>query len=242
MALQDGDHAHDTASIRARLAETAKPSYLRDWVYGGIDGAVTTFAVVAGVIGADLSIGVILALGCANLLADGFSMAAANFSGTRSEHQERERLGAIERRHIATNPDGERREVREIFHGKGFTGKNLDDIVDVISANETLWVDVMLAEEYGQPAALRDPIKAASVTFAAFLLAGATPLAPFVLGAPSAGLWAIVCTCCVFFSVGALKSRWSLTHWVWSGAETLLIGGTAAAVAYGVGTLFRDTF
>ncbi len=231
MAPQNGDHAHDTASIRARLAESARPSYLRDWVYGGIDGAVTTFAVVAGVIGADLSVGIILALGCANLLADGFSMAAANFSGTRSEHQERARLREIERGHIAKNPDGERREVREIFRAKGFSEKNLDDIVDVISANEKLWVEVMLAEEYGQPSTLRDPLKAALVTFAAFGLAGAIPLAPFVLGAPSPGVWAVVCTCCVFFSVGALKSRWSLTHWTRSGLETLLIGGTAAAVA-----------
>ncbi|MEQ9125464.1 MAG: VIT1/CCC1 transporter family protein, partial [Alphaproteobacteria bacterium] len=81
MARRPGDHAHDAASIRDRLAAGARPSYLRDWVYGAIDGAVTTFAIVAGVVGAELSASVVLVLGAANLFADGFSMAAANYTG-----------------------------------------------------------------------------------------------------------------------------------------------------------------
>ena len=233
------EHAHTTAAIRARLSKAARPSYLRDWVYGGIDGAVTTFAIVAGVVGADLSINVILALGCANLLADGFSMAAANFSGTRSEHEERARLTAIERRHIRTNPDGERREIYEIFRARGVSGDDLDNITDTITANEDLWIDVMLAEEYGQPSTLRAPLHAARVTFAAFVLAGAIPLLPYVLDLPSPHILALGGTCAVFFGVGALKSRWSLVDWRLSGAETLVIGTTAAAVAFGVGYLFR---
>ena len=59
--------------------------YLQDWVLGGIDGAVTTFAIVAGVVGAQLSTPIILILGLANLLADGFSMAAGNYSGVKAE-------------------------------------------------------------------------------------------------------------------------------------------------------------
>ena len=242
MAASNGEHDHAPAAIRARLADGAQPSYLRDWVYGGIDGAVTTFAIVAGVVGADLAVGVILALGCANLFADGFSMAAANFTGTRSEHEERARLTAIERRHIRENPEGERQEIREIYRAKGFEGDDLDRIVDVISANESSWVEVMLVEEYGQPTILRDPMKAALVTFAAFLLAGVVPLAPYALDLPNANAWAIGCTCCAFFAVGAFKSRWSLVSWRRSGSETLLIGATAAGVAYGIGSLFRGVF
>jgi len=240
MAGPTGDHRHDVASIRARLADGANPSYLRDWVYGAIDGAVTTFAIVAGVVGAELSAGVVLALGAANLFADGFSMAAANFSGTRSEHQERRRLAAIEHRHIRDNPEGERREIREIFRRKGFEDPVLEEIVDVVTRDQTLWVETMLADEYGQPPVLREPRKAAGVTFAAFCLAGAAPLLPFVFGFDDAALWALALTGATFFGVGALKSRWETTHWSRSGAETLGIGLTAAGVAFSVGWLLRD--
>ena len=82
------EHGHRPDEISKRLEAGPKASYLRDWVYGGIDGAVTTFAIVAGVVGADLSSRVVLILGAANLLADGFSMAAANFSSTRTEIEE----------------------------------------------------------------------------------------------------------------------------------------------------------
>lgn len=242
MARKLGDHDHSAIAIRARLLDGARPSYLRDWVYGGIDGAITTFAVVAGVVGADLSVGIIMALGCANLLADGFSMAAANYAGTRSEHDERNRLTAIETSHIRTNPEGERLEIREIFRAKGFSGDDLDRVVEVISANEALWVEMMLAEEYDQPKSLRDPLTAAGVTFAAFVLAGIVPLTPYMLGFADATVWTMCLTGIVFFVVGAWKSQWSMTHWTRAGAETFVIGGTAAAVAFGVGFLFRGAF
>jgi hypothetical protein len=82
------EHDHTREAIRRRLAAGPRLNYLRDWIYGGIDGAVTTFAIVSGVVGAEFSSVVILVLGFANLLADGFSMAASNFSGTRAEREE----------------------------------------------------------------------------------------------------------------------------------------------------------
>ena len=90
------EHDHDSASIRRRFASGPPVSYLRDWVYGGIDGAVTTFAVVAGTMGADLSSRIVLILGAANLVGDGFSMAASNFSGTKAERDEYAQLRAVE--------------------------------------------------------------------------------------------------------------------------------------------------
>ena len=81
-------HDHSTEAIRERLESGNEASYLRDWIYGGIDGAVTTFAIVSGVIGADLSTKVILILGAANIVADGFSMAASNYTGTKAENEE----------------------------------------------------------------------------------------------------------------------------------------------------------
>src|SRR6266508_1709058 len=119
------EHDHSAAAIEERLAAGPRHNYLRDLIYGGIDGSVTTFAVVTGVVGARLSPWVILVMGFANLFADGFSMAASNFLGTRAEHDDLKRLEAIEHRHVDLDPEGEREEVRQIFHGKGFFGDDL---------------------------------------------------------------------------------------------------------------------
>ena len=96
---------------------------------------MTTFAVVAGVVGADLSTKALLVLGAANLFADGFSMAAANFSGTRAEIEEYEQVRLMEERHVDIAPEGEREEIRQIFQAKGFEGQALESAVDVITGS-----------------------------------------------------------------------------------------------------------
>jgi len=233
------EHDHSAEAIAARLALAPRASYLRDWVYGGIDGAITTFAIVAGVVGADLSSRVILILGAANLLADGLSMAAGNYSATRTETDEYDRLEAVERKHIARVPEGEREEVRQILRNKGLEGDVLEDAVKAITADETRWVETMLAEEYGLTRVRRSAMRAALATFGAFAICGFVPLAPFVLDLPQAFTLAIVLTGAVFFAIGSAKSRWSLAPWWRSGAETLAIGLCAAAVAYGIGALLE---
>ncbi|MCZ4279708.1 VIT1/CCC1 transporter family protein [Kiloniella laminariae] len=233
------EHEHSQTAIQARLAEETSVNYLRDWVYGSIDGAVTTFAVVSGVVGAQLSLRVILILGVANLLADGFSMAAGNYSATKSELDDAERLREIERKHIRQVPEGEREEIRQILIAKGLQGSTLEEATDAITSNEELWINTMLAEEYGISPVSRDPLRSALVTFSAFFLCGAIPLAPFILGLENAFTTSALLTAAVFFLTGMVKSRWSLAPWWRSGSETLLIGGLAAAVSYGVGYLLR---
>src|SRR3989338_5398338 len=115
-------HGHTRQEIEARLEKPPEQSYLRDWVYGGVDGAVTTFAVVSGVVGAELATRVILILGAANLFADGFSMAAANFLGTKAEQDEYAFYKAYEEKQVERVPADEREEVRVIFRRKGFHG------------------------------------------------------------------------------------------------------------------------
>ncbi len=237
MALE---HGHTKAEIAQRLDGTPRASYLRDWVYGGIDGAVTTFAVAAGVAGANLSPGIVLILGCANLLADGFSMAAANYSGSKSEREEFDRLLQVERKHIALVPDGEREEIRQAFAKKGFSGEDLERIVATISSNETGWALTMMLEEYGLAPVLRSPMIAALNTFAAFAIFGAIPLIPYLLG--GGFLWSAIATGVAFFAIGSAKSRWSLRSPLMSGLETLLIGGSAAALAYACGMLLAEVW
>ena len=171
------EHSHDRDAIALRLAEGPKPSYLPDAVYGAIDGTVTTFAVVSGAIGADLSARVVLILGAANLLAAGFSMAAGNFTATKAAADQAAKLRDQELRHIRLDMVGETREVREIFRAKGFTGEALETLTRLITSRRDVWVDLMLAEEYGISAASRSPLRAAAYTFLAFVAAGLVPLA-----------------------------------------------------------------
>ncbi len=232
------EHGHEPEEIARRIAETGKRSHLRDVIYGAIDGAVTTFAIVAGVVGAELSPRVIIALGIANVLADGFSMAAGNYAGTKAELDDARRLRAVEERHVRLAPDGERAELREILALKGLSGDVLEGAVHAIAKNRTTWIDMMLVEEYGLSPVDPHPMRAAQATFLAFLAAGMVPLLPYLFSIAEPFRWSIALTGLTFFGVGALKSRWSLAPWWRSGLETLAIGGVAATIAFYVGTLF----
>jgi VIT1/CCC1 family predicted Fe2+/Mn2+ transporter len=213
---------------------------LRDWIYGGIDGSVTTFAVVSGVVGARLSPWIILVMGFANLIADGFSMAAGNFLGTKAEHEDLKRLEATEYRHIEQAPEGEHEEVRQIFRGKGFDGEDLTRLVELITSDRTRWVKTMLTEEYGLPPEVRSPWLAALSTFSAFLVCGLVPLLPYVFSVNDPLAISVLMTAAVFFTIGSVKSRWSTTRWWRSGLSTLAVGALAAGLAYAVGLLLNQ--
>jgi VIT1/CCC1 family predicted Fe2+/Mn2+ transporter len=233
------EHEHTREAIRLRLAAGHSYSYLRDWIYGGIDGTVTTFALIAGVVGARLSPRVILILGGASLFADGFAMAAGNYLATRAEQEEFAHTEAVERRHIEVAPEGEREEVREILRRLGIFDELLDRVVATITADRDRWVRMMLRDEYGLPAAVRSPLRAAGSTFSAFLVCGLMPLVPFLAGVPKAFAVASAMTGLIFVLIGALKSRWSIRPWWYSGLGTLAIGGGAAVVAYAIGAWLR---
>ncbi len=233
------EHSHTPGAIAKRLSRGPRVSYLRDWVYGGIDGTVTTFAIMAGVVGASLSPTVVIILGLANLLADGFSMAAGNYTGTRAEHDEYDQLRSMEERHIALAPEGEREEIRQIFKAKGFEGEALETVVNVITERRERWVDTMMAEEHGMPAAVRDPMRAALYTFTAFVLCGSVPLMPYLAGLAAPEIPSAVMTGITFFGIGSIRSRWSSKSWWRTGLETLAIGMLAASVAYFIGYLLK---
>ncbi len=232
------EHDHTREAIAERISGV-KHNYVRDWIYGGVDGAVTTFAVVSGVAGAELSTSIVLILGSANLLADGFSMAAGNFLATRSEIDDYRRLETIEHRHIDVAPEGEREEIRQIYREKGFEGTELEKAVELITSDRDRWVQTMLTEEYGLPAEIRSPWKAAGSTFSAFIVCGLIPLIPYLIGVDSSFLVASIATGLTFFIIGSVKSRWSTSSWLRSGSETLLVGSLAAVLAYVVGVLLK---
>ena len=176
----DIEHGHSPEEVKARIDGPTRRSYLRDTVYGAIDGAVTTFAIVAGVAGAGLSPTIIIALGLANVLADGFSMAAGNYSGTKAELDNIKRIRKIEERHIEDEPEGERLELRSILAKKGLSGQVLEDATNTIASDKASWINMMLVDEFGISPVDPHPIGAAMATFFAFLTAGMVPLMPLV--------------------------------------------------------------
>ena len=234
---------HRPEAIRERLRSPAKQNVISDAVLGGIDGCVTTFAVVSGVIGAGLSPSVALVLGFANLLADGFSMAVSNYESIKAAGEFIQSVRASEQEHIDKIPAGEREEIRQIFQQKGFSGDVLEAIVNTISADRRLWIDTMLTEEHGVPRISRDPIKAAATTFGSFILVGSIPLMPFMVPGMETGSQFTVSACLaaiMFFSIGAMKSRVFFKPVFRSGLGTLLTGGGAATLAFLVGYLLRN--
>ena len=141
-----------------------------------------------------------IVLGGANLIADGFSMAVSNFLGSRAERQQRERARREEQRHIRPVPEGEREEIRQIFASKGFEGRDLDRVVDVITSDPELWTETMMSEELGYGSTEPNEFRAAATTLAAFLVVGSLPLLVFVYelampgGVDDAFTWSAVMT------------------------------------------------
>lgn len=236
---------HTPDQVSQRLDGKTPQSYLKDLVYGGIDGTITTFAVVSGVVGADLDAGIVVILGLANLIADGFSMAVSNFLGTRAEGQFLDKVRAEEEEEIRLIPEGEREEIRQIYAKKGFEGELLEQVVEVITSDEQVWVDTMLQQEHGMLLEGPEPGRAAWFTFVSFLMAGIVPVTPFILdlvidgGISAPFLWSSIATAVTFFFIGIYKARVVSGNGIKAGIETVAVGGMAAVLAYGVGWMLR---
>jgi VIT1/CCC1 family predicted Fe2+/Mn2+ transporter len=215
-------------------------TYIRDAVFGANDGIITTFAVVAGVAGANLSVNTVLILGFANLFADGLAMGLGNYLGTKSEVQYVNRERKMEAWEIDHIPDLERKEIEAIYRRKGFTGKDLRRVVEVITANKKTWVETMMVEELGLPAEKSEhPAKNGLATFVSFAFAGLFPLLPYLFQAPGEFNSSILITGLALFSVGSLRSIITKKNWLVSGFEMLGVGAIAAAAAYLTGSLIN---
>lgn len=239
------EEEHHPEAIRRRLNAPNKVQTVPDAILGGIDGCVTTFAVVSGAFGAGFSASVALVLGFANLLADGFSMAVSNYESIQAQQEHIDGVRESERRHIEQVPEGEREEVRQIFRQKGFDGDMLERVVDIISQDHTVWVDTMLTEEHGLQSQALSPLRSALTTFVAFLIVGMMPLLPYTLAALSATqqfLASLTVAALMFFLIGMLKSLVYHQPVVQSGLRTLLMGGAASGLAFATGYLAHAWF
>jgi vacuolar iron transporter family protein len=215
-------------------------NYLPEIVYGSIDGIVTTFAVVAGSAGADLSISVILILGMANLFADGLSMSIGSYLSRKAEQDNYNKHLRIEQWEIENMPDVEKQEIEEIFRAKGFDGAELQMVVNRITSNKQVWLDTMMKDELGLSREKKSPLRSGLSTLLSFIAAGAIPLIVYIFAyrgniGLDPFLVSSAITMATFILIGYLKTFVTEIGYMRSILETFLLGTAAASVAYFLG-------
>ena len=219
--------------------------YIGDMVYGGLDGIITTFAVVSGVAGAQLGSNIILILGLANLFADGFSMATGAYLSSKSELEYYEREWQREAWEVEHFPEGERAELYEIYRQQGYSEEDARRLVEIKSRDPQRWVQAMMIDELGLLPDERKPLISALATLASFVVAGSVPLIVYLVGlfvslSPSVSFpVSLGLSALALFGLGAAKVLVTERSPFRSGLEMLLVGGLAAGVAYGVGALLK---
>jgi len=223
--------------------------YIGEFVYGGIDGSVTTFAVVAGSAGAGLDSSVVIILGFANLIADGFAMSVGSYLSNKSEQENYEKHERVEYWEVDHLPEKEREEIREIYAAKGFEGELLEQVVAVITSDKDRWVDVMMKEELNMIKEEKSPVAMGAVTFFSFVLIGIIPLIAYLWDYSSSDSESvylfkisIALTFLAFIGIGWLKSYVAQTGRLRSIGETLFLGAAAAVLSYIVGSWLETLF
>ena len=238
--------AHSPGARAAAAAERhtqGQGRYIKSVVYGGLDGIITTFAVVAGVAGAALSAGIVLIMGFANLIADGISMAIGDYLSSKSEREYQNAERTREAWEVEHYPEGEKKELVEIYTAKGIPAEDAEAMVSILAKNPKAWVDIMMVEELGIVGSDESPLANAFATFLSFGLFGFVPLLTYVVATfvpllrANSFLIAAVLTGATLFALGAVKVRITGKNWFLSGLETFVIGGITASAAYGVGVL-----
>ncbi|MFK7782694.1 VIT1/CCC1 transporter family protein [Psychroserpens sp.] len=218
--------------------------YLGEFVYGGIDGAVTTFAVVAGSVGAGLDNTIIIILGFANLLADGFAMSIGAYLSSKSVKDNYNKHKAAEYWEVNNLPEQEREEVELIYRKKGFEGDLLKQVVNTITADKDRWVDVMMKDELMMSEETKSPFKIGLVTYISFVTIGLIPLLVYLWDFLSEFpgnlfLWTSIFTSIAFVFIGFLKTYVTETSKLKGILETLILGALAATVSYFVGDILE---
>jgi VIT1/CCC1 family predicted Fe2+/Mn2+ transporter len=219
----------------------ATRQYIRDVILGVNDGLVSTFLLVAAVVGGGLTSTEVLLTAVAGALAGMVSMAAGEYLATKSQDEVFQAEMALEADHMKYHRDHEREELHEMFAAMGLTGQDLDTVVDIIDSNDEAMMQVMAALEFAVvDTERRSPWLAALTSGALFLLGALPSVIPFtVTDDPGTGLLAAgILVGIGLFTVGAVKTLLTRKSALLSGLENLAIGFAGGAVAFVVGRGF----
>jgi len=237
--------------IKVEHKQSPFASYLKEIIYGGVDGIITTFAVVAGFSGAalsgdataELTSMVVLLFGLANLFADGVSMGLGNFLSIRSDQSLYRHVREKEEYETKENGDVEAEETVTILMERGFIEADARTITALYRKNPQYWVDFMMNNELQMPDPRGDhPVVGGLATFSSFIAFGIIPILPFLVfdSLTAHTLFEISSfgTILALVFLGLFKAE-VVGGKTWrSVGEVVLVGGAAALVAYIVGTFF----
>lgn len=223
--------------------------YLKEIVYGGNDGIVTTFAVVAGFAGAQGPNSVssipflsVLLFGLANLFADAASMGLGNFLSLRSEQDVYRSSQKKERYEIAHNPGMEKAETIEILIQRGYSGEDARTMTDLYMKNPDYWLEFMMNQELEMTnPENQNALYNGLATFSSFIIFGFIPLIPYVFFRSQQNIFqlSIIFTVFALILLGLLRYKVTRINIIRSVGEIVLIGGVSAVIAYLVGSFFR---
>jgi len=236
--------------MRERAVQSKFAEYIKETVYGGIDGIVTTFAVVAGFAGyasleggdpTQITIIAVLVFGLANLFADGFAMGVGEFISARSEKKLYDKERAVEEQAIQAGDPTEEKNSVAVLVGRGFTQEQATQLVAIYKTNPAYWVDFIMRYDLEMDAPDDSPLNNAIATFLSFVVFGFLPLVPYFLPGFDATttfyLSAFAATIALGI-LGVLRAYITKERIIYSVAETVFLGAIAGSVAYFVGSLF----
>lgn len=212
-------------------------SSIRDFVFGFGDGINTSLGIVAGVGGADISSNIIILAAIVGMFTGAKAMAVQNYLAVKSQRQILQSEIEREKWEIENVPNKEREEIEEIYKSKGFSGKELEMIVNKITADKKVWLDTMLTEELKlNLEIIGKPLRSALIMFAAFLVGGILPILPYFFAQGHFTLIiAVGISIFASFLIGAYKSRMANLNMLRGGLEMAGLGTGIALLGYGIG-------
>mmetsp|Transcript_1671 Transcript_1671/g.2646 ORF Transcript_1671/g.2646 Transcript_1671/m.2646 type:complete len:282 (-) Transcript_1671:194-1039(-) len=241
---------HDERALDHIEENTPSGGYLKAIVFGGLDGILTAFAIIAGAVGGGFNWEIVLILGLSNVFADALAMGAGEYLSSKAHRDYVLTEKRREQWEYKNYKEGEIKEMVLLFTQRGMSSADAELVVRKMAEYEDFFVDLMVTEELGLQLPDEDEIglvKDGLVMFFSFAAFGLLPLLPFLLGPlnllgdTDLAILAFACTGAALFLLGSIKSTFSTsTHWFTAGLETLVLGSTCAAVAYVVGALVGD--
>ena len=230
-------HSHGHTEHHFRSTDT-----VRDVVIGMSDGLTVPFALAAGLSGAHVATSVVVLAGLAEIAAGSIAMGLGGYLAARTdaEHYANELQREItETREL---PEKETAEVVEVLEGFGLTREQMAPVVETITSDEKRWVDFMMKFELNleEPDPARALRSASTIGFS-YIVGGLIPLAPyfFVRDLGSALIASVGVTLTALFVFGGVKARFTGISMWRGGLQTAMIGGLAAAAAFGIARLFQ---
>jgi VIT1/CCC1 family predicted Fe2+/Mn2+ transporter len=215
---------------------------VRDVVIGMSDGLTVPFALAAGLSGlAQATTGIVVTAGLAEVAAGSIAMGLGGFLAARSDAEHFANEKRREELEVQRVPEVEAAEVSEVFEKYGLTEVEISPILQAFRKNHPAWVDFMMRFELGleEP----DPKRAlwSALTIAgAYIAGGLIPLSPYMLltSTQVALFVSIAVTLLALLAFGYVKGRFTGTRPWRSALQTMLIGGLAAAAAFGIARVF----